>query len=108
MALLALVATTSGCASSPSEPQTAWLLVKVQQNESLPSPGKRVEVLTTGEVRSTDANGAALFSLLPGRYIVRVSGLNRGGPGVWIDEFAVDLQKRDFKTVTVFDCVLCV
>jgi hypothetical protein len=72
-----------------------------------PIAGKRVDLLQTGASKLTDANGLAVFVVPPGSYVIRVYGINRGGPAFLFVDFSVDVKAAESRTVDVVDCILC-
>jgi hypothetical protein len=49
----------------------------------------------------------ALFSLPAGAYVVRVFGINRGGPVRPSDDFNAQAVPGEVVVVDVFDCIPC-
>jgi hypothetical protein len=72
-----------------------------------PIPKTKIELIQTGEVKLTDVSGLAEFKVPPGSYVVRVYGINRGGPVFLYVDFAVDLQPSERRMIDVIDCLAC-
>jgi len=70
--------------------------------------GKRVEILGTGRVKTTDENGNAHFRVPAGSYTVRVYEINRGGPAMFYIDTKVTVTAHQRTTVDVVDCLPCV
>lgn len=70
--------------------------------------GKRVEVLETGRVKTTDKNGNAYFRVPAGTYTVRVYEINRGGPALPYVDTKVMVPAYQRVTVDIVDCLPCV
>jgi hypothetical protein len=73
-----------------------------------PIPGKKVELVQTGESKLTDDRGLAVFIVQPGSYVIRVYGINRGGPVFLHVDFSVEVKAAEFRSVDVVDCIPCV
>jgi hypothetical protein len=85
----------------------ATITVFVHWGES-PIPGKKVELIQTGESKMTDDKGLAGFVVQPGSYVIRVYGINRGGPASLFVEFNIEIKAAEFRSVDVVDCIPCV
>jgi hypothetical protein len=72
-----------------------------------PIPGKKVELLQTGESKLTDTGGMAVFVVQPGSYVIRVYGINRGGPVFPYVDFNVEVKAGESQSVDVVDCIPC-
>jgi hypothetical protein len=72
-----------------------------------PIPGKKVELVQTGESKLTDEKGLAVFAVQPGSYVIRVYGINRGGPVFLYVDFSVEVKAAEFHSVDVVDCIAC-
>src|SRR5437899_4851904 len=73
--------------------------------EETPSAGIKVELVQTGESKLTDSTGHALFSVTPGKYVLRVYGINRGGPATRTFDFPVEVTSADTAHIDVVDCL---
>src|SRR5262249_15312907 len=73
-----------------------------------PVPGVRVELLQTGQIQRTDANGRAAFSVPAGEYDVRVFDLSGPGPAQRTEDAHATVRNWRSVVVQVFDCQLCV
>ena len=73
-----------------------------------PIPEKKVELMQTGESKLTDGSGLAVFIVQPGSYVIRVYGINRGGPVSLFVEFNVEVNAAESRSVDVVDCIPCV
>ena len=73
-----------------------------------PISQKKVELIQTGEVKQTDQKGLAEFAVPPGSYVIRVYGINRGGPVSLYVDFNLDLKPSENRTLDVVDCLPCV
>jgi hypothetical protein len=72
-----------------------------------PDPGKEIQVLSTGERKVTNESGIARFLVPAGQNIVRVFGLNHGGPAYQSEDHVVEVQTGEQRWLTLFDCPLC-
>ena|SRR2546425_3558521 len=70
-------------------------------------PGHRVDLLETGETRTTDGNGIAGFDVRPGSYTVRIYDLNRGGPVGWTADFPARVKGEQRVLIDAVDCLPC-
>lgn len=107
--LLSLLMLCSCSESEPrSAPQLGHLVVYVYWDQDQGSPGKRVEVVETGDEGVTDSMGIVEFALAPGAYTVRAHDIN--GPGglfVRTVEESVTVERDATSRVEIFDCVDC-
>lgn len=103
-----LFLTVFGCSeiSDPEDTQTTITVLVHSGDTSV--PGKKVELLDTGEAKETDQHGRAEFKVIPGRYTLRVYGINRGGPALLHIDFDVEARASETSTIRVFDCPPCV
>ena len=74
---------------------------------STPIPKMKVELIQTGEDKFTDGSGLASFEVPAGDYVVRVFGLNRGGPTFPYVDYPVSVKSSDEQTLDVVDCIPC-
>jgi hypothetical protein len=70
--------------------------------------GIPVVVVQTGDSLQTGTNGLAVISVPAGHYVVRVYGINRGGPVVLSIDYDVDVKKGEVFWVDIVDCLPCV
>jgi hypothetical protein len=73
-----------------------------------PIPEKKVELMQTGESKMTDDRGLAVFVVQPGSYVIRVYGINRGGPVMLFVDYSVEVKAGESRLVDVVDCIPCV
>ena len=90
-----------------SDPATEAKVTVYVHWGDMPIAGKKVEIVQTGESKSTDEKGRAEFSLLEGSYTVRVYNINRGGPSFLYVDFEIEVKSSETKTVDVVDCIAC-
>lgn len=69
--------------------------------------GIPVVLVQTRDSVSTGADGLAMFSVPAGHYVVRVYGLNRGGPIRLTTDFDVEAKPGEVATVDIVDCLPC-
>jgi hypothetical protein len=84
----------------------AKITVYVHWGET-PIPGIKVELVQTGESMLTDGRGLAVFVVQPGSYVIRVYGINRGGPVSLFVDFNVEVKAGESGSVDVVDCIAC-
>jgi hypothetical protein len=86
--------------------ESSLILVNVHwQNQGV--AGIPVVLVQTRDSVSTGANGLAVFSVLAGHYVVRVYGINRGGPVFVSTDFDVEAKPGETATVDIIDCLPC-
>jgi hypothetical protein len=90
----------------PTPPQFTQIVAYVYSGNQ-GEAGKKVVLVQTGETRITDANGLAIFLVVPGQYVVRAYDINRGGPSYISIDFKVDVQLGAAARVNIFDCPEC-
>jgi hypothetical protein len=71
-------------------------------------PDIPVVLVGTGDSLRTDSSGQATFSVSPGKYVLRVHGINRGGPALQSIDFDVDAKQGQTTVVDIVDCLPCV
>ncbi len=71
-------------------------------------PNIQVALLQTGDTLRTDSGGVAVFSVAPGRYVVRAFGINMGGPVLQYIDVDVDVKEGETRLVDIVDCLPCV
>ena len=96
----------AGCTDISDPATQAKVTVYVHWGD-MPIAGKKVEVVQTGESKSTDEKGRAEFSLSAGSYTVRVYNINRGGPSFLYVDFEIEVKSSETRTVDVVDCLAC-
>ncbi len=78
-------------------------------NGSDPVSGVKVELVQTGEVKNTNESGVAEFKVSSGSYIIRVYGIQGGGPALGTVQILVQVKESfDYPVIEVFDCLECV
>lgn len=97
-----------GCSEISDPADTEATITVLVQFGDTSIPGKKVELLETGEAKETDQRGRAEFKVIPGRYTLRVYGINRGGPGLLNIDLDVEARASETSTIRVFDCPPCV
>jgi hypothetical protein len=109
IALLILVsACLVSCGDDPaSTPRTGEVVAWVYW-DGAGLEGKPVEILETGESRTTDADGLARFRLAPGTYTLRAYGINRPGPPPAYVDFQVTVRAGEETRLEILDCLPCV
>jgi hypothetical protein len=105
--LFALLLT--GCNDFPltEPPHPSSLIVVNVHWQSQGVAGIPVVVVQTGDSVCTGANGLAVFSVPAGKYVVRVYGLNRGGPIRLTTDFDVNAKPGEVAIVDAIDCLPC-
>ncbi len=91
------------------EPEVGRIFVQVLElGSNVPEAGVKIQVLETGEIKTTDSNGVSTFVVIAGTYTVRVFGLNHGGPIRLYEDIPVNITPNGRKVLTLFDCIFCV
>jgi hypothetical protein len=119
--LIALVALTLGTSCSGTDPAAP---VNPQSNRvsmfdagritvhvywaSQGIPGKKVEVVGLGKIKTTDENGIAVFRVPVGTYTVRVYDVQRAGPSLSYVDTKVTVAAGGEVRVEVWECLPCV
>ena len=104
--------TLLGCSDKGVEPTTPILfptviIAKVHwQDQGIPNIP--VVLVETGDTVRTDSSGLAVFSVSPGKYVIRAFGINRGGPILQHIDFDVEAKKGETAIVDIVDCLPCV
>lgn len=70
-------------------------------------PDIPVVIVHTGDSVRTDSTGLAVFSVSPGKYVIRAYGINTGGPIFQYIDFNVDAKKGETSFVDIVDCLPC-
>ena len=70
-------------------------------------PDIPVVLVGTGDSVRTDSSGQAVFSVSPGKYVLRAYGINRGGPVFRYIDFDVDAKQGETTFVDIVDCLPC-
>jgi hypothetical protein len=85
-----------------------FLVVEVLEISDLtPVQGVRVELLPSGRIVRTNADGRATFRLGAGSYDLRVHDLTGPGPAIRVDEVHADVVPRQTVVIQVLDCGSC-
>ena len=71
-------------------------------------PDIPVILVGTGDSVLTDSSGMAVFSVSPGKYVLRAFGINRGGPVLQYIDFDVEAKMGETTRVDIVDCLPCV
>lgn len=95
-----------GCTDNGEEPTPTLIVVKVHwQDQGVPDIP--VVLVQTGDSLRTDSAGLAVFSVSPGKYVIRAYGINRGGPMLQHIDFDVEAKKGETSLVDIVDCLPC-
>ena len=107
--VLACVALATGCRQPTAvrESTPAHIVVYVHAGGENPVAGIRVELVETGESRSTGKDGRVDFAVPPGDYVVRVHDLAGPGPWLHVQEVKAPVRSGDSILIRVFDCLMC-
>jgi hypothetical protein len=95
-----------GCSDMGEEPPS--LIVAKVHWEDQGVPNIPVVLLQTGDSVRTDSSGLAVFSVSPGKYVLRAYGINRGGPALQYIDIDVEAKKGETTLVEIVDCLPCV
>ncbi len=71
-------------------------------------PNIPIVLIQTGDTVRTDSSGLAVFSVSPGKYVIRALGIQRGGPSLRSVDFDVEARKGETSLVDIIDCLPCV
>jgi hypothetical protein len=71
-------------------------------------PDIPVVLVGTSDSVLTDSSGLAVFSVPPGKYVLRAFGINRGGPVLQHIDFDVEVKQGETSRVDIVDCLPCV
>jgi hypothetical protein len=71
-------------------------------------PDISVVLVGTGDTVRTDSSGLAVFSVSPGKYVLRAFGINRGGPVLQHIDFDIEAKMGETSVVDIVDCLECV
>jgi hypothetical protein len=91
--------------SSPEAPQFGELVVWVHWNDQ-GLEGERIDILETGESKTTDADGLVRFRIASGTYTLRAY-VNTGGPPLPTD-LRVTVRPAQETRIEIADCLPCV
>ena len=95
-----------GCTDNGEEPTPTLIVAKVHwQDQGVPDIP--VVLVQTGDSLRTDSTGLAMFSVSPGKYVIRAYGINRGGPIRLYIDFDVEAKKGEISLVDIVDCLPC-
>ena len=75
--------------------------------EDQPLEGKKIELVQSGETKTTASDGKVEFTVIAGKYIIRAYDINRGGPSYRILDFEVEVKVGETATVDIVDCLPC-
>ncbi len=111
LTIFLLALTVVGCNDKGEEPTTpiqlpTLIIAKVHWGEE-GVPNIPVVLVETGDTVRTDSSGLAIFSVSPGKYVVRAFGINRGGPILQHIDFDVEVGRGKTATVDIVDCLPC-
>ncbi len=100
----------AGCSDEgvrpPSTQSPTLILARVHWGQE-GVPGIQIVLVGTADTVRTDSSGVAEFSVLPGKYVVRAYGINRGGPALEVVDFDVEASKGQTTLVDIVDCLPC-
>jgi hypothetical protein len=98
-----------GCTDDGEEPPLFYptLIVAKVHWQDQGVPDIPVVLVQTGDSLRTDSTGFAVFSVSPGKYVIRAYGINRGGPIRLYIDFDVDAKKGETCLVDIVDCLPC-
>ena len=99
--------TLLGCSDKGVEPTSPTLIIAKVHWQDQGVPDIQVVLVETGDTVRTDSNGVAIFSVFPGKYVIRAFGINRGGPVRQYIDFDVDAKKGETSHVDIVDCLPC-
>lgn len=99
-----------GCSDLGEEPPprpSAVIVVKVHWGDQGVS-NIQVALLQTGDTLRTDSSGVAVFTVAPGKYVVRAFGITTGGPSPLYIDIDVEVKEGETRLVDIVDCLPCV
>lgn len=107
--LLLFTLILTGCHDIPSfDPPSASSLIVVNVHwQGQGVAGIPVVLVQSRDSVLTGTNGLAVFSVPGGRYVIRVYGINRGGPVFLTSDFDVEAKPGDVAIVDIVDCLPC-
>ena len=105
--LLLVVAVSCGVSRTQMPATTGRLVVHVYWQDQGVS-GIPIELLGTGETKTTDENGDALFNVPPGHYVVRAYNINRGGPCCGYLDLDATVHTGQVTRLSIATCLPCV
>ena len=111
LTILLFALTLLGCTDKGTEPPPLiypTLIVAKVHWEDQGVPNVPVVLVGTGDTVLTDSSGLAVFSVSPGKYVLRAFGINRGGPVLLYIDFDVEVKKGETTRVDIVDCLPCV
>lgn len=99
-----------GCSDNGEEPPLLHptLIVAKVHWEDQGIPDIPIVLLQTGDSVRTDSLGQAVFSVSPGKYVIRAYGINRGGPVYRHIDFEAEAKQGETVLVDIVDCLPCV
>lgn len=107
-AFLLLTPATCTNPTSPSNKSAIVVFVFGGGSGSGAIEGKKVQLLQTGETRTTDSTGIAQFQVNPGTWTVRVYNLQVGGPVLHTVDSTITIKGGVVDSLRFFDCLMCV
>ena len=98
------------CSNPPTPPKLGSIAVSVSSvgGITFPVSGIKVDLLQTGETKTTDSSGIAAFEVNPGTYTIRVHDLQGGGPFLHTVDSTIQVMAGQVDTLKYFDCFICV
>ena len=94
--------------SPPSEPQPFFSHITAYVHwGDQPLEGKKIELVQSGETKTTASDGKVEFTVIAGKYIIRAYDINRGGPVYQSIDFDVVVKIGETATVDIVDCLPC-
>jgi hypothetical protein len=107
--LIAIALAVVSCRQIPSQPTPQpGRIVAIVHDGTNPVAGVKLQLLETGQIKTTDENGMAIFEVAPGNYTVRAFNINRPGPALQSIDIPVETRSGETSNVEVFDCLACV
>jgi hypothetical protein len=109
LSLFLIALTILGCSDVGEEPpliHPTLIVAKVHWEEQ-GVPNIPVVLLQTSDSVLTDSTGLSIFSVSPGKYVIRAYGINRGGPILQHIDFDVEAKEGETSFVDIVDCLPC-
>ncbi len=97
-----------GCSDKGVEPFPPTLIIAKVHWQKQGIPNIPIVLVGTADTVRTDSSGLSIFSVLPGKYVVRAFGIHRGGPSLRSIDFDVEVERGKTATVDIVDCLPCV
>ncbi len=107
--LLLFAVLLTGCNDIPpfEPPSTSSLIVVNVHWQGQGVAGIPVVLVQTRDSVLTGTSGVVVYSVPGGHYVVRVYGINRGGPVLLTSDYEVDAKPGDVAIVDIVDCLPC-